>query len=144
MFFFYYICLGGGTMSQKTNSRNHMLAPRSVFNTSKIYRLYILKELAKGRSLYGKQVYDAFKEHFKGYPVPVSYSTIYDTLHGLEERNLVQSHWDTADAPVMNRTKRYYRITDEGLAYYQKTIPEFVQMLKKNKAVIDKFIELLQ
>lgn len=130
-------------MTQKTKNRNHMLAPRSVFNTSKVYRLYILKELAKGRSLYGKQVYDTFKKHFEGYPVPISYSTIYDTLHDLEERNLVCSQWDTADAPVMNRTKRHYRITDEGLEYYQKTAPDFIQTLKKNKTVIDKFIELL-
>lgn len=120
-----------------------MLAPREIFNTSKIYRIYILKELAKGNSLYGKQIYDTFKEHFKGYPVPISYSTIYDTLHDLEERNYVDSKWDTADAPIKNRTKRHYRITDEGLEYYKKVSPNFVNTLKKNKKVIDKFIELL-
>lgn len=129
-------------MVQKSNKRNHMLAPREVFNTSQIYRLYILKELAKGNSLYGKQIYDTFKEHFKDYPIPISYSTIYDVLHELEEWNYVDSHWEPS-APVKNRTRRRYRITDEGLQYYKRTAPNFVDTLKRNKSIIDKYIELI-
>lgn len=112
-------------MNQEADKRNHLLAPRAIFNTTQIYRLYILKELAKGHSLYGKQIYDTFNEHFKGLPVPVSYSTIYDTLHNLEEQNYVDSKWKTG-VPVKNRTKRHYRITDEGLQYYKRMAPIFI------------------
>ena len=129
-------------MVQKLDKRNHMLAPRAVFNTTQAYRLYILKELAKGNTLYGKQIYDVFKEHFKGYPVPISYSTIYDTLHDLEEQNYVDSKWETG-TPVKNRTRRHYKITDEGLQYYKRMAPDFIDTLKKNKSVIDKFIEIV-
>jgi len=129
-------------MVQKSDKRNHMLAPRAIFNTTQIYRLYILKELAKGKSLYGKQIYDTFKEHFEGYPVPISYSTIYDTLHDLEEWNYVDSKWESS-VPVKNRTRRRYRITDEGLQYYRRMAPDFIDTLKKNKSIIDKFIELI-
>lgn len=130
-------------MTEKTSKRNHLLAPRSVFNTSKVYRLYILKELSKGKTIYGKQIYDTFREHFNGYPVPVSYSTIYDTLHDMEKNDLVTSRWEP-DAPVKNRTKRHYRITDKGLNYYKKVSPDFILTLNKNKTVIDKFIALLK
>lgn len=100
-------------MVQKTGKRNHLLAPRAIFNTTQIYRLYILKELAKRKSLYGKQIYDAFKEHFKGYPVPISYSTIYDTLHDLEEWNYVDSKWESG-LPVkfLKRENAYLHLNE--------------------------------
>lgn len=129
-------------MNQKSDKRNHLLAPRAIFNTTQIYRLYILKELTKGHSLYGKQIYDTFNEHFKGLPVPVSYSTIYNTLHDLEEQNYVDSKWETGTL-VKNRTKRYYRITDEGLQYYRRMAPIFIDNLKKHKSIVDKFIEIV-
>lgn len=129
-------------MNNETDKRNHLLAPRAIFNTTQIYRLYILKELTKGHSLYGKQIHDTFNEHFKGLPVPVSYSTIYNTLHDLEEQNYVDSKWETGTL-VKNRTKRYYRITDEGLQYYRRMAPIFIDNLKKHKSIVDKFIEIV-
>lgn len=126
----------------KNNERNHLLAPRSVFNTTKLYTFYILKELSKGKSLYGKQIYDIFQEHFSLLPVPVSYSTIYDTLHKMEEFNYVESRWNS-ETTTKNRSTRYYTITDEGFKYYKTHCADFVDTLKKNKSIIDKFIELM-
>ncbi|QUH21893.1 PadR family transcriptional regulator [Alkaliphilus sp. B6464] len=126
-------------MSKK---RNRLLAPRDVLNVKKLFTVYMLKELAKGQSFYGKEFYDKLKEYFIDFHVPISYSTIYETLHSLEEQGWISSNWDTSTA-VNNRSKRYYRITDEGLKYYKTISPDVVHTLKQNKDLIQKFIDLL-
>lgn len=127
-------------MSEK---RNHLLAPRNVLNTTKLYTLYILKKLAQGNIIYGKEIYDDIKEYFKDYHIPVSYSTIYQTLHKLEEEGFIYSNWDTTSTSIKNRTKRYYRITDEGLRYYKVISKDIIDKLKRNRNLVDRFIEFL-
>lgn len=124
------------------NKRNHLVAPRSVFNTTELYRMYVLKELSLGKSIYGKQIFDAFTAHFEGYPFPVSYSTIYTTLHKLESEGFIKSWWKD-DSSSKNRSTRLYRITDEGTRYFNLKDRDTLDSLKKTKALIDKFIELL-
>jgi DNA-binding PadR family transcriptional regulator len=126
-----------------SNERNHLIMPRAVFNTTQLYRLYVLKELAKGKSIYGKQIYDTIKEHFSGFQFSISYSTIYNSLHKLEEEGLIISHWDTSSSSINNRSKRIYRITDEGIRYYQQALTNTIDLLKKNQSLINKFIDLL-
>lgn len=124
------------------NSRNHLVGPRNVLNTGRIYRAFILKKLLKDKSLYGKQIRDALLEHFQGYSVPISYGTIYDTLHSMEEEGHIESHWDTPTS-LNNRNKRYYTITDKGLEYYKGLSVELVDTLNKNKTLIQRYIDLL-
>ena len=45
---------------------------------------------------------------------PVDSSTVYRFLRGLEERELVTSHWDTGSA---GPARRLYQITEEGDSY---------------------------
>ena len=119
--------------------RNHLLAPRSVLNTKRLYTVFILKELSGGKILYGKEIYDHLHEFFKDYHIPIAYSTIYDTLHDLEKKGYIVSQWDS----VVNRIKRHYRITDEGIRHYNFVSIDTLDSLKRNKNLIRKFIELL-
>lgn len=122
--------------------RNHLIAPREVFSTTELYRMYILKELTLGKTIYGKQIFDAVTLHFEGYPFPISYSTIYNTLHKLEEEGLIESSW-SGESSSKNRSKRNYRITDEGIRYFKLKKSDTIDTLKKNKGLIDRFIDLL-
>lgn len=125
-----------------TKKRNHLAVPRDVFSTTELYRMYVLKELTLGKSIYGKQIYDTVTSHFEGYPFPVSYSTIYNTLHKLEEEGLIESTWKGGTASK-NRSTRHYKITDEGIRYFKLKIADTIDTLKKNKGLIDKFMQLL-
>lgn len=124
------------------NERNHLLAPRSVLNTKQLFSVFMLKELCKN-NFYGKEIYDKLCEYFIGYGVPVSYSTIYNSLHDLEEKGYIVSWWDTNTA-LNNRTKRYYKITDEGIKYYNIVSIDIIGTLKKNKNLVHRYIELLE
>lgn len=37
--------------------------------------------------------------------------TLYPILHGLENKNLIESYWDCGEG---NRKRKYYKITEEG------------------------------
>ncbi|WXR61547.1 PadR family transcriptional regulator [Peptostreptococcaceae bacterium AGR-M142] len=127
-----------------TKERNHFALPRNAFNMKKLYTLYILKELSLGKKIYGKMIYDNVKEFFMGYPVSISYSTIYNTLHKMEEENFVVSHWDENSSSTKNRSTRYYRITDDGLHYYRTIEKDTIDSLLKTKEIVSKFIEFLE
>lgn len=124
--------------------RNRMVAPRNVVNTKQVYIFYILKELAKGNSIFGNRVYEAFKNRFEtsALPFPVSTGTIYDTLYDLEERGYVISHWE-GDEYLNKRSKKIYSITDRGLQYYKTHVADYVENLVKTKSLIDALIEMI-
>lgn len=123
--------------------RNHLLLPRDVFSTTQLYTLYILKTLDSGSQLYGKQVFDDIKKHFEGYPLPISYSTIYNTLHKMEEENFIISHWSEGNI-TKNRSTRFYRITDEGRRYLKVINTDAINNLRKSQSLINRFLELLK
>lgn len=123
--------------------RNHLAIPRNVFNITRLYTIYILKKLAKGETIYGKQIYDDIKLYFENYPLSISYSTIYNTLHGMESEGFVVSHWDESSKSSKNRSTRYYRITDEGIRYLKVIEADSMDSLRNTKGLIDRFIEFL-
>lgn len=123
--------------------RNHLAIPRNVFNITKLYTLYILKKLSSGNTIYGKQIYDDIKCYFENYPLAISYSTIYNTLHGMEREGFVVSHWDENSNSTKNRSTRYYRITDLGLTYLKSIEAESIESLKRTNSLVDRFIEFL-
>lgn len=127
------------------SGRNRLVAPRNSVNTKQLYSFYILKELSKGKEIFGNMVLDAFKTNFasSALPFPVSSSTIYDTLYALEEKGYVTSYW-TGDDFINKRTKKIYRITDEGKEYYRLHVADYVDALEKNKSVIDMLIRMLK
>lgn len=125
-------------------SRNRIIAPRNTVNTKQIYIFYVLKELSKGNVIFGNKVLENFKEAFSSSPLPFSISsgTVYDTLYDLEERGYVISHWE-GDEFLNKRGKKLYQITDRGIEYYKTHVADYIDNLKKNKAVIDILINLL-
>ena len=78
-----------------SNNRNRLVAPRNVVNTKMLYTFYILKELAKGETIFGNKILEVFRNKFQNAerPFPVSSSTIYETLYDLELKGYVTSHW---------------------------------------------------
>lgn len=128
-----------------SNTRNRLVAPRNVVNTKMLYTFYILKELAKGETIFGNKILEVFRDKFRNaaQPFPVSSSTIYETLYDLELKGYVISHW-TGDEVLNKRSKKVYTITDEGVNYYKNHISDYVDNLKKTKSTLDMMIEMLK
>ncbi|AYE35734.1 PadR family transcriptional regulator [Clostridium septicum] len=126
------------------DKRNRLVAPRNVVNTKMLYSFYILKELAKGETIFGNKVLEAFKNRFEysELPFPVSSSTIYETLYDLETKGYVKSHW-SGDEFLNKRSKKIYSITDEGVYFYKNHISDYVNNLNKTKSTLDVMIEML-
>lgn len=128
-----------------TNTRNRLVAPRNVVNTKMQYTFYILKELAKGETIFGNKILEIFRNKFQAssLPFPVSSSTIYETLYDLEQKGYVVSKW-VGDEILNKRSKKIYKITDEGIYYYKHHIADYVDNLNKTKATLDVMINLLK
>lgn len=126
------------------SSRNRMVAPRNIVNTKQLYTFYILKELSKNEEIFGNKVLETFKNTFSNSPLPfpVSSSTIYDTLYSMEENGLVVSRW-IGDEFINKRSRKIYKITDEGIRFYQTHVADYIDALHKNKATLDILIKML-
>ncbi|MCI6693019.1 MULTISPECIES: PadR family transcriptional regulator [unclassified Clostridium] len=125
--------------------RNRLVAPRNVVNTKMLYSFYILKELAKGNTIFGNKVLEEFRNTFSttSLPFPVSSSTIYETLYDLEVKGYVTSTW-TGDEFLNKRSKKIYSITDSGIEYYKNHIADYINNLNKTKATLDTMINMLK
>lgn len=121
--------------------RSRLTIPKEIISMKRIYKVYILKLLSESKKVYGLEIRDKIEEHFKDNCFKSSHTTIYASLHQLEEEGYVTSTWDS-ETSIMNRGKRLYRITDEGLRYYKIIEKETVEALLKNKNIIEKLIEL--
>lgn len=126
------------------SSRNRMVAPRNIVNTKQLYTFYILKELSKNEEVFGNKVLETFKNTFSNSPLPfpVSSSTIYDTLYTMEENGLVVGRW-IGDEFINKRSKKIYKITDEGVRFYKTHVADYIDALHKNKATLDILIKML-
>ncbi|MGL4989979.1 MAG: PadR family transcriptional regulator [Sarcina sp.] len=126
------------------DTRTRMVAPRNTINTKQLYTFYVLKELSKGKEIFGNKVLETFKMEFSKAPLPfpVSSSTVYDTLYSLEEKGFVISSW-IGDEFINKRSKKIYRITDAGVDYYKNHVADYVDALHKNKATLDILIKML-
>ena len=127
------------------NTRSRLVAPRNVVNTKMVYTFYILKELSIGNVIFGNKILEKFKDTFSSsqMPFPVSSSTVYETLYDLEEKGYVVSSW-TGDETLNKRSKKIYRITDEGVLYYKNHVANYVDSLNKTKATLDLMINLIK
>ena len=125
--------------------RNRLVAPRNVVNAKMLYSFYILKELAKGNTIFGNKVLEEFKNRFSttSLPFPVSSSTIYETLYDLELKGYVKSNW-TGDEFLNKRSKKIYSITDSGVEYYKNHISDYISNLNRTKATLDIMIDMLK
>lgn len=126
------------------DKRNRAIVPRNVVNAKMMYMLYILKELAKGNTVFGNKVLSEFKETFETslLPFPVSSSTVYESLYELEKCGYVVSTW-TGDEVSNKRSKKIYHITDSGILFLKSNLSDYVTNLDKTKATLDKIKSLL-
>lgn len=124
--------------------RSRIVAPRNVVNAKMMYKLYILKELAKNRVVFGNKILIDFKENFKEIevPFPISSSTIYESLYELEKNGYVVSKW-TGDNFLNKRSKKMYSLTDSGANYLNKNLKDYVFNLEKTKNSLDKIKSML-
>jgi PadR family transcriptional regulator PadR len=74
--------------------------------------LLVLKAL-NGQPMHGFGISAWLAEHSDG-TVEIDDSVMYQVLHRLEERGLVEAEWAVSEN---NRRARYYRLTTEGRRY---------------------------
>ena len=75
--------------------------------------------LLKKEDTYGYKLTQEIKEHLR-----VSESTLYPVLRRLQKENYLTTY----DEAVMGRNRRYYRLTDKGIAccdFYEKEWKDF-------------------
>ena len=49
--------------------------------------------------------------------IPIDANTLYPLMRRLESQGLLKSQWDTGES----KPRKYYQITEEGLAVFEKT-----------------------
>lgn len=69
-------------------------------------------QLLKRREMYGYELAESLSQRSDGV-LALGQSTLYPLLYGLESKGMVESRW--VELPS-GRKRRYYRITDPGLA----------------------------
>ncbi len=68
-------------------------------------KIYILQHVER-ESVYGKEIH----EQLAKYGYEISYGTLYNTFHGLEEKGYLVHE----DRNVNGKIRKYYQITDKG------------------------------
>jgi len=96
--------------------------------------LLVLHLIAQGPS-YGNQL----MEHIAGMTagvLSVNPNTMYPLLRQLESRGLIAGEWEHPE----RRTRRYYSLTDEGHAEYDRLVEEVRPFLDSVKTSIDEIV----
>jgi PadR family transcriptional regulator, regulatory protein PadR len=84
--------------------------------------LLVLKALSWG-PMHGFGISNWLAEHSAG-SLTIEDSAMYQVLHRLEERDLVQAEWAVTEN---NRRARYYRITPNGRRFLRAEIESWLQ-----------------
>jgi PadR family transcriptional regulator, regulatory protein PadR len=96
--------------------------------------LLVLHLIAKGPS-YGNQLMERIGEMTAGV-LSVNPNTMYPLLRQLEERGLIQGEWEHPE----RRTRRYYSLTADGQAEYERLVAEVRPFLDSVKSSIDEIV----
>ena len=73
--------------------------------------LLVLSQLKE--PMYGYSLVKKLNDH----QIPIDANTLYPLMRRLEGQGLLKSQWDTAEA----KPRKYYQITEDGLAVLEKT-----------------------
>ena len=73
--------------------------------------LLVLSQLRE--DMYGYSLVKQLNDH----DIPMDANTLYPLLRRLEGQGLLESRWDTGES----KTRKYYKITADGLAVLEKT-----------------------
>jgi PadR family transcriptional regulator PadR len=96
--------------------------------------LLVLHLIAQGPS-YGNQLMERIAGMTAGV-LSVNPNTMYPLLRQLESRGLIAGEWEHPE----RRTRRYYSLTDEGQAEYQRLVEEVRPFLDSVKTSIDEIV----
>jgi DNA-binding PadR family transcriptional regulator len=75
----------------------------------------LVLHLMRDEPLYGNRILKGIEELTEG-ALSVNPNTLYPLLRSLEERELIEGAWEHPD----RRTRRFYSITDEGVAELER------------------------
>ena len=96
--------------------------------------LLVLHLIAQGPS-YGNQLMERIARMTAGV-LSVNPNTMYPLLRQLESRGLIAGEWEHPE----RRTRRYYSLTDEGRAEYERLVEEVRPFLDSVKISIDEIV----
>jgi PadR family transcriptional regulator PadR len=96
--------------------------------------LLVLHLIAKGPS-YGNQLMERIAGMTAGV-LSVNPNTMYPLLRQLEGRGLIKGEWEHPE----RRTRRYYALTDEGRAEYERLVEEVRPFLDSVRTSIDEIV----
>jgi PadR family transcriptional regulator, regulatory protein PadR len=96
--------------------------------------LLVLHLIAQGPS-YGNQLMDRIAG-MTADVLSVNPNTMYPLLRQLEERGLIKGEWEHPE----RRTRRYYSLTSEGRAEYERLVAEVRPFLDSVRASIDEIV----
>jgi PadR family transcriptional regulator, regulatory protein PadR len=96
--------------------------------------LLVMHLMAQGPS-YGNQLMERIAAMTAGV-LSVNPNTMYPLLRQLEGRGLIAGEWEHPE----RRTRRYYSLTDEGRAEYERLVDEVRPFLDSVKVSIDQIV----
>jgi PadR family transcriptional regulator PadR len=99
-----------------------------------ILPLLVLHLINEGPS-YGNKLMERIGAMTAGV-LSVNPNTMYPLLRQLEERGLIQGEWEHPE----RRSRRYYVLTDEGRAEYERLVEEVRPFLDSVKTSIDEIV----
>ena len=95
----------------------------------------IILSVLKNKDMYGYKVTKTIKQVNKNFEI--RQSTLYACLKRLEKKNYLMGYWN-ADEITGGGRRRYYRITQEGLNFFNEKIIEW-SVFKK---LVDHFLKV--
>lgn len=117
------------------NLRNRQLPCKA--NTTTIIRMLTLSLLLE-KSYYGNELIDKISDIMKNTWKP-SPGMIYPLLVKMEDERLIDGWWEEPN----KKTKKFYKITDEGIKYYNIVKNRDVVIIKDNIDVLQNILKAL-
>ncbi len=96
--------------------------------------LLVLHLISEGPT-YGNQLMERIGAMTAGV-LSVNPNTMYPLLRQLESRGLIEGQWEHPD----RRSRRYYSLTDSGVAEYERLIEEVRPFLESVRSSIDEIV----
>ncbi|KRQ87014.1 lineage-specific thermal regulator protein [Caloramator mitchellensis] len=102
----------------------------SKVNTTTLVKLFVLHFL-KEKNHYGNELIDKIEKslNYRWKPSP---GMVYPLLRDMEENLLIEGWWEEPD----KKTKRNYKITENGLKHYEKIKSMYKPLLEESLDII--------
>ena len=117
----------------KGENRKRIATLDNRINTTKLVKLYILHYLIyEKKEEYGLEIVNYINENF----TKVSNGLVYPLLRDMEENLYLTAKWEDFD----RKNKRLYKITDEGIAHYNRIKPDYYEAIEYNISIYNNII----